>query len=208
MLKTTTKALILNMQLVKFISENNNFIEVIIALLNLILIGILTYKGYSLQKKTQAIEIYSKLQKEAFLCLSTISSFISYFDGKANTTSYYLKTLFDHNTGDPEHEGLARRSLKELNEVLEQLRTISLLLKNHSEDLLLIKYNNDLMQINLAKVTHLHGFLLSESPSDIYESCMNSPESHWLEEEINFENSISEAKKRVNKIYNKVKLLS
>lgn len=196
------------MDLIKFISDNSNFIEVIIAFLNLILIGLLTYKSYSLQKKTQAIELYSKLQKETFLCLSTISSFISYFDSKANTTSYYLRTLFDLNTGDPDHEGLARRSLKELKEVLVQLRTINLLLKDYSDELLLSKYNNDLMQINLAKVTHLQAFLLSESPSDIYESCMNSPESHWLEEEINFENSISEAKKRVNKIHNKVKLLS
>ncbi|MFV5376189.1 hypothetical protein [Acinetobacter calcoaceticus] len=196
------------MNLIKFISNNSNFIEVIIAFLNLILIGLLTYKGYSLQKKTQAIELYSKLQKETFLCLSTISSFIAYFDSKANTTSYYLRTLFDHNTGDPDHEWLAKRSLKELKEVLEQLRTISLLLENYRDELLLSKYNNDLMQLNLAKVTHLQAFVLSESPSDIYESCMNSPESHWLEEEINFENSISEAKKKVNKILNRVKLLS
>lgn len=195
------------MNLVNFISENSNLIEVIIAFLNLILIGLLTYKGYSLQKKTQAIELYSKLQQETFLCISTISSFISYFDGKANTSSYYLKTLFDHNTGDPDHEGLARRSLKEFNEILLQLRTISLLYKNYSDGLLLIRYNNNLMQINLTKVIQLQGFLLSESPSDIYESCMNSPESYWLEEEINFENSISEAKKRVNKIHNKVKSL-
>ena len=81
-----------------FLQSYNGSIQAVAAVLNLFLIGALTFYSHRLQKKNYSIELYSRLQQEIKDCIGEINECIKYFTIQEHKTSLYLHEL--HNKKD------------------------------------------------------------------------------------------------------------
>lgn len=194
-------------KILEVFNEYSAAIQAFAAILNLIIIGILTIKGYSLQKRLITTEQFYKLQEETILCINSINNNIAYFESKANLNSSYLRQLFDMCAGGDD-EAIAKYSLERFNKVVSDLKNIKKLLDDFSLNLISNNYNEQELKNNFKKLVHIRYCILNNSPSESFESSMYGAESHWVEEEQMFESAITETQNLIEKIESAIKALN
>jgi hypothetical protein len=196
------------MQFLEIINNNATAIEAIVAVLNLILISLLTYRGYTLQNKVQSMELFSKTQQESLFCQNLISDFIVSFEQRAFTTSSYLKTLYDVGAGDPPYEELAQHYIEEYNSILENLRNMKVSFQEACYDLTPEKLSDKVLRLKSIEITHLKVFLSTHSPVTVFNYNLDGPSSIWLDDEHKYNLAFTETKKVLIEINKKIEALT
>ncbi|EOR08201.1 hypothetical protein [Acinetobacter tandoii] len=191
----------------EFISKNSTAIEAIVAILNLILIGFLTFRGNRLQNEVHTMEVFSRIQQESLFCQSLITDFIMFFEQRATTTSSYLKTLYDVGASDPDNEGFARISLGEYQSILEKLNNLKSSFEEAYISLTLDKVSYKTLQSKFIEITHLKSFLSNHSPIKVFNSCSDGHSSIWLEDEQKYDSAFKETNKVLIEINKKIEAL-
>lgn len=191
-----------------FFNNYSAAIQAVAAILNLLLIGVLTAKTYKLQKKLMLTEQFYKLQEETILCINLFNSNISYFENKANTNSLYLRQLFDLNAGAGEDEDIAKLSLEKFNAVVLNLKTIKNLLDEFSINQVDNNSDTSKIQKKFQQIVRIKYLILNNNPAVLFESSMYGADSHWVEEERLFDTAILEIEQIIQKLEFAVKALS
>ncbi|WP_111894284.1 hypothetical protein [Acinetobacter sp. MB5] len=177
------------MQIFDFISKNNSAIEAIVAILNLVLIGFLTFRGYLLQNKTQTMELYFRIQQESFLCMNVFSDLVIFFENIETSCSYYLRDLHTRGSNDPFHEENVKVNLSNIMIISREILILKNNFQSFNDRLVLEKIPNHILQDQIIKVVHLKSLLLNNSPKNSYESNTNGAKSIWLDDEVNIDNA-------------------
>ncbi|MCG2572235.1 hypothetical protein LVY74_01520 [Acinetobacter sp. ME22] len=177
------------MQIFDFISRNNSAIEAIVAILNLVLIGFLTFRGYLLQNKAQTMELYFRIQQESFLCMNVFSDLVIFFENIETSCSYYLRDLHTRGSNDPFHEENVKVNLSNIMIISREILILKNNFQSFNDRLVLEKIPNHILQDQIIKVVHLKSLLLNNSPKNSYESNTNGAKSIWLDDEVNIDNA-------------------
>lgn len=188
------------MELICFLNQYSSAIQAIVAIANLLIISFLTAKGFNLQKKLMQTEQFYKLQGEYDQCKNSISNIIQYFQLKSGTCSYYLKQLFDQNTGDGTSEELAKYSLENINKIIERLKKIKVQLEQYNENEIAKSFNAVQLQSKIKQLILLKQLLQNKNPAEFYEHTMYGPESYWLDDEQKFEEAKNGSKEMIDEI--------
>lgn len=196
-------------QFIGFINNNGSAIEAIVAILNLILIGFLTFRTYLLQNKVQSMELYSRIQQESFFCQNILSDFIIYFENRANSTTSYLKNLFESTSSDyDEYSDLAQNSIKEYELILEILCGFKSSFQEFNNTFILSEINNKTLQASLINITNLKSFLTHHSPVSTFNSCVDGRGAIWLYDEEKYDLAFKETNKTLFLIKEKIDALT
>lgn len=170
--------------MIDYLQKYSGAIQAIVAILNLVIIAILSFRGFQLQKKSSSLEAYSALQYEIMMCFNELEKSIQYFEKSDRENSQYLYNLSNETNIDhenDEHINLSNNIAEDLSEILKNLHCIrdkvqQLSLKSNKNSIKIEDLTEKLTKICAFKIA-----LINQNPSREYQEHTKGALATWID---------------------------